>query len=98
MLSGELPAKKTHVELLWRLLEIERGQGYSDRGKTGPGSLDGRAIGWLVGYVERDSHRWIYATLIQGRAGAEVQAEMARITPLRRSISRALLVKTNVLP
>ncbi len=98
MLSGELPVKRSHVELVWRLLEIEHGPDCTYRGKTGLGSLDGRAIGWLVGYVERGGHRWIYATFLRSLAGADVEAETARLTPLRKSITRTLLVKTRVLP
>jgi len=46
MLAGELPVKKANVELLWRLLDIEHGPDFTYRGKTGLGTLDGRAIGW----------------------------------------------------
>lgn len=98
MLSGELPVKRSNVELVWRLLELESGPGFTFRGKTGLGSQDGRAIGWLVGYAERAGHRWTYATLVRGRAGAEVDAEMTRLTPVRKSITRALLTRAHVLP
>jgi len=98
MLAGELPVKMANVELLWRLLEIERGPGCSARGKTGLGSLDGRAIGWLAGYVERDGHRWVYATFVRSREGADLETETLRLIPLRSSITRALLVRAHVLP
>jgi beta-lactamase class D len=98
MLAGELPVKRSNVELVWRLLEMESGPGFTFRGKIGLGSQDGRAIGWLVGYVERDGHRWIYATLVRGRADADVDAEMTRLMPVRRSITRALLARSHVLP
>lgn len=98
MLAGELPVKRSNVELVWRLLEFESGPGLTCRGKTGLGSQDGRAIGWLVGYAERDGHRWIYATLVRGRAGVDVDAEMIRLMPVRRSITRALLARAHVLP
>jgi beta-lactamase class D len=97
MLSGELPLKRSNVELVWRLLEIESGPGFTFRGKTGLGSQDGRAVGWLVGYVERAGHRWAYATLVRGRGGADMDAEMTRLMPVRRSITRALLVRAHVL-
>lgn len=97
MLAGELLVKRSNVELVWRLLELESGPGFTLRGKTGLGSQDGRAIGWLVGYAEREGHRWIYATLVRGRADADVDAEMARLIPVRRSITRALLARARVL-
>ena len=98
MLAGELPVRRSNVELVWRLLEIESGPGFTFRGKTGLGSRDDRAIGWLVGYVEREGHRWIYATLVRGRADADVDAEMTRLMPVRRRITRALLARAHVLP
>ena len=97
MLADKLPVKRAHDELVWRLLEIESGPGFTFRGKTGLGSQDGRAIGWLVGYVERAGRRWIYAILVRSRAGANVEAEMTRLMPLRKSITRALLVRAGVL-
>jgi beta-lactamase class D len=80
-----------------RLLELERGLDFTHHGKTGLGFLDGRAIGWLVGYVQRGGRRWIYATFVRSRAGADVRAEATRLTPLRERITRALLTKAGVL-
>jgi beta-lactamase class D len=98
MLSGALPVKRGNIELIWRLLEIESGPGFTFSGKTGLGSQDGRAVGWLVGYVEREGRRWVYATLVRGRADADLDAEMTRLVPLRRSITRTLLTRAHVLP
>lgn len=98
LLAGDLPVKKANVELVFRLLEIEKGADFTYRGKTGLGSMDGRAIGWLVGYVERAGRRFTYATFVRGRAGAAVEAEQQRLMPLRKPITRALLVKAGALP
>ena len=97
LLSGELEVEMSNVELVWRLLEMEIGPDYTFRGKTGLGAQDGRAIGWLVGYVEYSGNRWIYATLVRGRADTDVHAEMARIIPLRKSITLTLLKRSQVL-
>lgn len=97
-LAGALPVKPEHVALVWRLLEIERGPGWEWHGKTGLGAMDGRAIGWLVGWVERDGRRYAYATFVRGRDGADADAEMARITPLRKPITRALLARSALVP
>lgn len=98
LLAGELPVKPANVELVFRLLEIEKGEGYTFRGKTGLGSMDGRAIGWLVGYAERAGHRYTYATFVRGRAGADVEPEQQRLMPLRKPLTRALLARANALP
>jgi beta-lactamase class D len=98
MLEGKLPIKPANVELVWQLLEIEAGQDFRFRGKTGLGPFDGRAIGWLVGYVERNEHRWIYATFVQSRPGLDMAVEMKRLVPLRERITRDLLTQVQVLP
>ncbi len=98
MLGGELPVPMKSVDLIWDLLEIESGPGFTWRGKTGLGTLDGRAIGWLVGYAERNDQRWIYATFVRSRADADPQAEGVRLLPLRRAITREILRKAAVLP
>lgn len=97
MLADELAVKPANVALIWRLLELERGPDFTLHGKTGLGFLDGRAIGWLVGYVQRGGRRWIYATFVRSCAGADVKAEATRLTPLRERITRALLTKAGVL-
>ncbi len=97
MLAGDLPVKRSRVALIWRLLERESGPGFTFRGKSGLGLQDGRAVGWLVGYVERAGHRWIYATLVLGRVDADGNEEMRRLMPLREKITRALLRRARVL-
>ena len=97
MLTGELPVSMENIALVWRLLEIERGDGYVWYGKTGSGAQDGRAIGWLVGYVERDGRRWMYATFVRSRSEA-TEVEFARLLPLRTSISRAFLTGEGLIP
>jgi beta-lactamase class D len=98
MVTGKLPVKSTNVSRVWSSLAIEHGPDFAWYGKTGLGPFEGRAIGWLVGYVERRGHRWFYATLVRGRAGADVNVEMARLIPLRKSITRALLKQARLLP
>jgi hypothetical protein len=55
-------------------------------------------FGYVVGYVEREGHRWIYVTLVRGLADADLDAETTRLRPVRRSITRALLARRHVLP
>jgi len=96
MFTGALGVRAEHVELLWSLLEIERDERGVWAGKTGLGAQDGRAIGWLVGYVERDGARWTYATFVRSREGEDVEAEQARLAPLRRELTRGLLVRAGL--
>lgn len=95
LLAGALPVRREHVELVWSLLEIERTGDTVWRGKTGLGRQDGRAIGWLVGTTEVAGARWTYATLLRGSSDDE--AEVQRLVPLRKALSRRLLVRAGAL-
>jgi beta-lactamase class D len=97
MLTGQLPVKREHVDTLWRLLEIERGEGLVFSGKTGFGDQGDRVIGWLVGRVERGADRFAYATLVRSRVGADRATEGPRLMPLRKPLTRALLADAGVL-
>lgn len=94
-LDGKLPVRKENVERVWGILEIERTGDSVWYGKTGLGSQDGRIVGWLVGYVERDGKRYEYATLVRG--GKSTDDEFNRVMPLRKAITRALLEKVGAL-
>jgi beta-lactamase class D len=89
--SGELPVKRAHADLVLRLIELERGPGWVLRGKTGLGIDRKRAIGWLVGSVERAGRLWIYATVMFADSTDE-------LLPLRRSITVELLRRHGALP
>ncbi|MDX9720554.1 MAG: penicillin-binding transpeptidase domain-containing protein [Myxococcota bacterium] len=95
-LRGELPIAAGHVALVWRLLELDGDGTQRLFGKTGLGELDGRAIGWLVGYVQRGERRYAYATFVRSRAGTEVEAEQRRLMPLRLELTRALLARAQL--
>lgn len=93
--EGKLPISKAHVDLVWRILELERKGDSIWRGKTGLGPQDGRAIGWLVGYAEHRGRVYEYATLVRGKSATDY--EMDRIAAVRKPITRALLVKLGAL-
>jgi beta-lactamase class D len=97
MLAGAMPVRREHVALLWDRLLIERTSRGSLRGKTGLGTLDGRAIGWLVGYSEVEDRRFVYATFVRSREGADLDSERTRLMPLRKSLTRILLERAGAL-
>jgi beta-lactamase class D len=87
----ELPVSREHADLLLRLIELDRGKDWVLRGKTGLGFERKRAIGWLVGSVDRGGRRWIYATVMLGESTEQLK-------PLRRPITEELLRRFGALP
>lgn len=74
-----------------RLIELERGDGWVLRGKTGPGRHGGRRVGWLVGSVTARGHTWIYALVLRG-------STFDALMPMRRELAEQLLRSHGVLP
>lgn len=89
--AGELGAKAAHVEMVWKMLEIERTPELVWRGKTGLGTQDGHVIGWLVGSAERAGRKVVFALVVEGETDGE--AEMQRVVPMRKKIARELLMR-----
>jgi beta-lactamase class D len=86
-----LPVSRAHADLLLRLLELDRGAGWVLRGKTGLGWDGGRAVGWLVGSVDRDGRRFLYALVLRADT-------LEKLLPLRRPLAEELLRRVGVLP
>ena len=61
--DGTLPFAKRHQETVRRITTIEDGPDYTLHGKTGWATevRDGKDLGWLVGWAERDGRRWFFA-------------------------------------
>ena len=63
--SGELHFSRRTMEIVKRMIILKDTATYTLRGKTGWGNEDGRNIGWLVGYLERNGNVYFYATNIE---------------------------------
>ncbi len=92
--DGTLPFSSATQETVRRIALIEDGVGYHLHGKTGWGgagsSEDGAAIGWWVGWVERDGRRWFFAINIDIRRDADGNQ--------RKLIARRILEMEGALP
>ncbi len=88
-----LPIAPRHMALVEHMITREQAPGWSWRGKTGLGDRDGKAIGWLVGTVERDGRAWAYALMVRAP-----EAEIDRLIPLRPKLARSLLEMHGALP
>jgi beta-lactamase class D len=93
MLDARLPVDREQVALVRRLLTIEKTPEYTLQGKTGTCEQDGHGVAWLVGFVERNGHKWTYALLELGPSGASAPSRDERITRTKR-----LLLDSGVLP
>lgn len=83
--------KRQNLAILLKLIELDRGPRWIFRGKTGLGRIDSGSVGWLVGSVDRDGRRWIYATVLRGDSNE-------KLMPLRRSLTELLLRMYGALP
>ena len=82
--DSALPFSERSQEIVRRILEVERGDDFVLRGKTGmlrPGTAG--AVGWFVGWAERDGRRWFVAV--------NIDLPESRLAPKRLELARAAL-------
>ncbi|HMJ14712.1 MAG TPA: penicillin-binding transpeptidase domain-containing protein [Polyangiaceae bacterium] len=92
--TGTLPVKPKSLDVVKDVITLDVGLEHVFRGKTGwagPGDSD-REYGWFVGWVELDTRRVYFATLIDGRA-PDVD-----MIPVRRRLTETILHSLAVLP
>jgi len=58
----DLPYKKSHIQLLKKLMIIEKKPQYTLRAKTGWAARIKNQHGWYVGYIETQQKVWFFAT------------------------------------
>ncbi|HET6163027.1 MAG TPA: penicillin-binding transpeptidase domain-containing protein [Planctomycetota bacterium] len=87
---GALPCSARSQEIVRRILERERGDGFVVRGKTGWANACTPPVGWYVGWVERAAGPLFFA----------LNADLASVAdaPKRIEVVRRVLVARGVLP
>lgn len=65
--NGSLPYGKNHMELVKRLMVVERTPRYTIRAKTGWAMRINPEQGWYAGYVETNGQVWFFATNLEIR-------------------------------
>jgi beta-lactamase class D len=90
--DGTLPFAKRHQETVRRITTIEDGPDYTLHGKTGWATKvqDGKDLGWLVGWAERNGRRWFFALNID----MTDKDDAAK----RHSLMRRILIDLGALP
>ncbi|WP_158291626.1 penicillin-binding transpeptidase domain-containing protein [Marinicauda algicola] len=80
-----LPVEPAHMETVIGFMEVERGEDWVLRGKTGWGQPEGQPdIGWFVGWLESESDTWLFAVNID-------MTDPERHRSLREHIARSAL-------
>lgn len=88
--AGELFGPRA-TQAVKDILLLEETPEYRLSGKTGGGHVDGRGLGWLVGWVERDGNTYFFAANVDGE-------DFAAIADRRFEVTRAALRRLGVLP
>jgi beta-lactamase class D len=89
--AGELGFSPRTTRAVKDILVLEETPEYRLSGKTGGGTVDGRGLGWLVGYVERGGGVYFFAVNVDGE-------DFAAIRERRHEVARAALRQLGVLP
>lgn len=89
----ELPVSRQAMATVRRIMEVERSDGFMVRAKTGWAVLpNDHEVGWWVGWVERGSDVYFFASMIEGdNPGATFGAA-------RTEVPRAVLHRLGILP
>ena len=90
----QLPISKSTNETIEIILEIESTDSYTLSGKTGMSVYGEKDVGWFVGFVEKESNVYYFATKISPKLN-----DMARddFNPLRQEVSIKALSKMNII-
>lgn len=82
--KNQLGISQRSADILKQMIVLEEGEGYRWSGKTGGGDLpDGKAIGWLVGFLETKDNVWVYALNIEDES-------FEKMAPKRLAIAKKL--------
>jgi beta-lactamase class D len=67
LFNGEFGISGGTLQILTRIMELKRSDGYVIYGKTGTAALtDKRYLAWLTGFIESSGKRYYYALNIEG--------------------------------
>lgn len=61
LINNKLPYKQENQEIVKEILITDSTENYIIRSKTGWAMRVNTQIGWLVGYVEKEHNKWIFA-------------------------------------
>ncbi len=87
----QLPFSKRSIDLVKKILPEERHKRSTMKFKTGMGEKEnGIKIGWLIGYIEKESNVYLFAFNVESKEYSEVKK-------LRNELSRKILTELKIL-
>ena len=89
--AGRLGFSPRTTAIVKEILVLEDTPAYRLSAKTGGGNVPGGALGWLVGYVEREGDVYFFAMNVDGK-------DFASVRDRRTEVARAALRRLGVLP
>lgn len=79
--DGKLPVSKRSTDIVKQILVLEETPNYKLSGKTGGvGNLNGKALGWFVGYVETEDNTYFFALNMDGENYAAIRDKRIDLT------------------
>ena len=79
--DGKLSVSKRSTDILKEILVLEETPNYKLSGKTGGvGNLNGKALGWFVGYVETKDNTYFFALNMDGENYAAIRDKRISLT------------------
>lgn len=87
--NSELPLKKETMDNVKQFMLLEKTDDYTLRGKTGWGEVDGKDIGWFVGYFETADNTYFFATNLEPSS----QTDMKKFGQIRIDLTKDILLQ-----
>ena len=92
LIKNDLPFSQPTIDLVKKIMIIEKTPGYIFRGKTGWATMGEKNVGWLVGYFEKGNS--IYAYVVNVESGEE---DASLFQKSREGITRKILKKLSLM-
>jgi len=67
LIKNELPFAQNNVNLLKKIMILEETPENTFRGKTGWAVMENKNVGWLVGYLEKGSKKYVYVINVESK-------------------------------
>jgi beta-lactamase class D len=62
--DNNLPIKQRNIDILKKIMILKDSTNYTLRGKTGWGFINGKEVGWFVGYIETNNNTYIFSNYV----------------------------------